>query len=226
MDQGPHNSPSASLRAEASTSSHSRRLVLWATLGIVLALAFLVDGLVVEMVGPLRTSALSEFLRNSVRWLGTGYVQIAALLPVSVGGMLFRTRWHRGVASAFLAFAASGVAVTMLKVLIHRPRPWSANSLADGGHHVHTSDCYAFPSGETTTTFAIAVVLASWYPALRVPLFAVAAIVGVARILVGSHHPSDVVAGALLGVATAQIVIRSTASMGRPKPVPRVAKRA
>lgn len=192
-----------------STSSARRQLVLWAALAIALALAFLIDGLVMEAVTPLRGSSLSESLGHTVRWLGIGYAQVAALLLLIVVGALFRLRALPAGAWALLSFAASGVAVTILKVLIHRPRPWSEASPAGWSEYLHSSDFHSFPSGESTTTFAIAVMLGWWYPTLRVPLVSIAAVVAVARVLVGSHHPSDVVAGALLGIGVAQLLIRS-----------------
>jgi undecaprenyl-diphosphatase len=186
-----------------------RRLILWAALAIALALAFLIDGLVMDAVAPLRGSSLSESLGHTVRWLGIGYAQVAALLLLIVVGALFHLRALPAGAWALLSFAASGVAVTILKVLIHRPRPWSEASPAGWSEYLHSSDFHSFPSGESTTTFAIAVMLGWWYPTLRVPLVTIAAVVAVARVLVGSHHPSDVVAGALLGAAVAQLLIGS-----------------
>ncbi len=192
-----------------SNSSSRRRFVLWAALAVALALAFLIDGLVMDAVAPLRGSSLAESLGHTVRWLGIGYAQVAALLLLIVVGALFRLRALPAGAWALLSFAASGVAVTILKVLIHRPRPWSEASPANWSEYLHNSDFHSFPSGESATTFAVAAVLAWWYPAWRVPLFIMAAVVAVARVLVGSHHPSDVVAGALLGLAVAQLLTRS-----------------
>jgi membrane-associated phospholipid phosphatase len=192
-----------------STSSGRRQLILWAALAIALALAFLIDGLVMEAVAPLHGSSLAEFLGNTVRWVGIGYAQVAALLLLIVVGALFRLRALPAGAWALLSFAASGIAATILKVLVHRPRPWSEALPANWSEYLHNSEFHSFPSGESTTTFAIAAMLAWWYPAWRLPLFTVAAVVAVARVLVGSHYPSDVVAGALLGIAVAQLLIRS-----------------
>ncbi len=209
MDQGPHNSSPAPPPARTSTTSGRRLPALWAALVVALALSFLIDGLVMDAVAPLRGSVLTEFIGDTVRWLGIGYAQVGALLLLIVVGALFRLRALPAGAWALLSFAASGVAGTILKVLVHRPRPWVDASPAGWSECLHNSDFHSFPSGESTTTFAIAVVLGWWYPTLRVPLLAIAAVVAVARVLVGSHHPSDVVAGALLGTAVAQLLIGS-----------------
>jgi undecaprenyl-diphosphatase len=64
----------------------------------------------------------------------------------------------------------------------------------------------SFPSGHATTAFATAVVLAAWYPRQAVGFVGLAALVGLSRILLGAHFPSDVLAGALLGSGVALAV--------------------
>jgi len=202
------NSSPARAYARQSTVLRNRSLLLWAALIIALAIAFFIDGAVMGAVASLRASALAAFLRNTVRWLGTGYVQVAALLLLMGVSALFRLPAFRAGAWALLSFAVSGVAATVVKVVVHRPRPWTETSPAGWSDYLQNSDFHSFPSGETTTTFAIAVALASWYPRWRAPLFVAAALVAAARVIVGSHHPSDVLAGALLGIAVAQLVTR------------------
>ncbi len=194
--------------ARASAIQRSRSPLLWAVLLVALAIAFLTDGAVMDAVASLHASPFVEFLRHTVRWLGTGYVQVAALLLLIAAGALLRLAALRAGAWALLSFAVSGAAATVLKVLVHRPRPWTEVSAVGWSDYFRNSDFHSFPSGETTTTFAVAVVLAWSYPRWRAPLYAAAAAVAAARVLVGSHHPSDVLAGALLGLAVAQLVTR------------------
>ncbi|UCC67565.1 MAG: phosphatase PAP2 family protein [Armatimonadota bacterium] len=175
---------------------------------IALAIAFLTDGAVMNALASLRNSSLAEFLGNTVRWLGTGYVQVAALLLLIAVSALFRLPSLRPGAWALLSFLVSGAAVTILKVLVHRPRPWTEASPAGWSDYLRNSDFHSFPSGETTTTFAIAFVLGWAYPRWRAPLLGIAAVVAAARVVVGSHHPSDVLAGAILGMAVAQLLAR------------------
>lgn len=185
-----------------------RSLLLWAALAVALVVAFVLDGPVMGAVAPLQGSSLADFLKNTVRWLGIGYLQVAVLLVLIAAGALLRPRALEAGVWGLLSFATAGVVATVLKVLVHRPRPWTEASPAGWSDLLHNSDLHSFPSGESTTTFAVAVALGSWYPGWRVPLLLVASAVAAARVLVGSHHPSDVVAGALLGVAVAQLVRR------------------
>jgi len=183
----------------------SRIVLLWLSLGGLLTLSFLLDGSLVEAVAPLRHSWLAEFLGATVRWLGTGYVQVGILLALIIVCALFRLPALRAGAWALLGFLLSGTAASILKVLVHRPRPWVGAFPQGWSDYLGKSDFHSFPSGESTTSFALAVVLGAWFPKLRLLLIVAAAMIALARVVVGSHFPSDVVGGAVLGVAVGEL---------------------
>jgi len=187
----------------------SRPLRLWAALVCGLLVAFAADSPVMSRVEALQHSTLAGVLSNTVRWLGNGRFQIPALLLLMVAGALLSRRLLRAAWLAFVAFVASGITANLMKVLIHRARPFtSAPQPEQWLGYLRAHDFQSFPSGDSTTTFAIAAVLGAAFPRAQAPLMAVAIIVAAARVLVGSHHPSDVVAGAMLGLAVAHIVLR------------------
>jgi undecaprenyl-diphosphatase len=110
----------------------------------------------------------------------------------------------------FRAIEASGCAVTLGIVLFHkikrlvcraRPRDIEPHCWA----HIATRDKFSFPSGHSTTAFAVAMSLGLFYPEIMPLLLILAANVAVSRIVVGMHFLSDVLvgsgAGALLGYA-------------------------
>jgi undecaprenyl-diphosphatase len=68
---------------------------------------------------------------------------------------------------------------------------------------VECPDGPSFPSDQTACAFAGAVLLARAYLKARVPFFALAVLVGVARVYCGIHWPSDVAGGAVAGTAAA-----------------------
>jgi undecaprenyl-diphosphatase len=87
------------------------------------------------------------------------------------------------------------------KTLVHRHRPFVHQLGPPASTH-------SFPSGHTATSFACAVVLASFAPRLRVPLYALAALIAFSRLYNGDHFPLDVLGGAVLGVVVAAAVLR------------------
>ncbi len=88
--------------------------------------------------------------------------------------------------------------------IVKRERPYVALSGVHTGH-LDSADKYSMPSGHTTAAFAIATALTLRYPKpyVYVPAYAWAAFVGYGRMYLGLHYPSDVLAGALLGTASA-----------------------
>lgn len=102
---------------------------------------------------------------------------------------------------------ADGIAL-VLKTLIYEPRPF----ITFGNVHllVVENDPFSFPSGHTTSTFAVICFLMFKLKnnLLDVILILFGLIIGFSRIYVGVHYPFDVLAGMILGVLSAYFVYR------------------
>lgn len=127
-------------------------------------------------------------------------------------------RW-KAAGLVVLAGIASGVNA-LIKWIAGRPRPFKVpghfNSLLPLTFHpfpgglaglFHETNL-GFPSGDATLAFATAAICAILVPRWRWLFYVLAGVVGLERILETAHYPSDVVAGALLGVVAAHIVYR------------------
>ena len=100
-------------------------------------------------------------------------------------------------------------AKTWVKNRVDRTRPAvlveeGRYDMAPGTSGKH--DESSFPSGHTAGAVAAAGALARVYPALRVPAYGTAALVALMQIPRCKHYPSDVGAGAALGLASAALV--------------------
>jgi undecaprenyl-diphosphatase len=127
--------------------------------------------------------------------MGDGWLWLAIALLLALGGGPHTQALAAGA-------AAAGVASTLLIVLKRRFRRRRPCELAPHPlFHVKPPDRFSFPSGHTMNAFAIATVLALRYPPLSPVLSVLAACIGVSRVLLGLHFASDVVAGAVLGLA-------------------------
>jgi undecaprenyl-diphosphatase len=90
-----------------------------------------------------------------------------------------------------------------LKELIARPRPFDALEDVQVKHR-WSAGGFSFPSGHTSQAFSIATVISLKYQrvSVTIPLFLWAASVGIGRVYLGVHYPSDVLGGMAIGVAS------------------------
>ena len=108
----------------------------------------------------------------------------------------------------FLSVLVPVLAGEVLKVAIGRGRPFVGGE-ANAFHfsHFHGSEAYqSLPSGHAITAFALAFAVSALWPQLRIVMFVYAVIIAMTRLVLLAHHPSDVVAGALVGIMGAMFV--------------------
>jgi membrane-associated phospholipid phosphatase len=107
----------------------------------------------------------------------------------------------------FLAIGVPGLAVTIIKRIIGRARPMASGEDAFVYKLFLWQANYAsFPSGHATTAFAAAVAFGVLWPRLRPLFWTYAVVIAASRVVVTAHHPSDVVAGAIVGTVGALLV--------------------
>ncbi len=105
---------------------------------------------------------------------------------------------------------------TALKYIVDRPRPFIIYSdiqkLTGGGSP-------SFPSGHTSDAFAFATSLSIVYPKwyIIIPSYIWAGAVGYSRMHLGVHYPSDVLAGAILGSASAWLCYKANQRIHKKK---------
>jgi membrane-associated phospholipid phosphatase len=154
----------------------------------------------------------------ALKLLGKAWLQIWLLL------LWFRiSRRRRHVLAGLVALILVAVVVNPLKLTVARARPYAVlKAQRIGQPSQRFTHFLSFPSGDTATVFACgtAILPAFGWPA-RVLLLAVAAGVGALRVAVRAHYPSDVLAGAAIGILLGWLAIRLIDRWGQSdRPVP------
>ena len=103
----------------------------------------------------------------------------------------------RAIAAAGCAVIAGIVIFQRMKRVFCRTRPRDIQPHCWA--HIVTQDKFSFPSGHSTTAFAVALSVGSFYPEIMPLLLALAANVAVSRVVVGMHFLSDVIFGSGMG---------------------------
>jgi membrane-associated phospholipid phosphatase len=98
----------------------------------------------------------------------------------------------------FVAVGLPGLVNTIVKRWIGRERP-SLHGPFVYEPFSWQPEFASFPSGHATTAFAALVAIGGLYPRTRPLLWAYALLIGVSRVAVLAHYPSDVIAGAVTG---------------------------
>ena len=104
-----------------------------------------------------------------------------------------------------LGFSTERVLYFVLKNYLKRNRPEQA--IPSFTSAIKPSDQFSFPSGHTSAAFFMWTVLATFLPVLIVPVLCWAVLVGISRVMLGVHFPTDIVAGALLGYSTSTLAM-------------------
>ncbi|MFB6294715.1 MAG: phosphatase PAP2 family protein [Candidatus Nanohaloarchaea archaeon] len=154
----------------------------------------MVDAALLQAVASIRTPLLTQ-AAVSLTALGSVSFTLVAIAGLYLGG-------ERD--TAVLATVAAGVTAVVemaVNAAVARPRPAIVPVLLPTGSGA------SFPSGHTALAFMLATVLSRRY-GRTAPLYVLAAFVGVSRVYLGLHYPSDVAAGAVLGTAAGLLVYR------------------
>jgi membrane-associated phospholipid phosphatase len=99
----------------------------------------------------------------------------------------------------------AGILISVFKQFFADPRPAGVLALTDFHIIGDVLKQYSFPSGHTTTAFAMAgfIMLTFASVSLRISVLVLAVLAGLSRISVGAHWPEDILAGAALGLLIA-----------------------
>lgn len=146
-----------------------------------------------------------------ILWPSAALYVLTALVALFVRWKLMRTMlWQFAALYAFIlcGVGAPSLFTTIVKRVIGRGRPMHFDEAGILGFKWNLWDWtyQSFPSGHATTAFALAAVLGFLSERWFYPALLLAAMIALSRITLGVHYPSDVLAGAVVGLVGAYAV--------------------
>lgn len=138
-----------------------------------------------------------DSLFSTATHLGGAALTISIVLSVSLLG---HGEWRTAGIQGCIALVSSHIPVAVMKRTYPRLRPYLV--FPDTNTCKNPLKDHSFPSGHTTAIFSIVVPFICLNPSLGFVLLPLAFIVGLSRIYLGLHYPSDCLAGSFIGSAS------------------------
>jgi membrane-associated phospholipid phosphatase len=150
------------------------------------------------LLNPYHSNFL-DFVFEGITLLGDGIFTVAFCVV-----LLFVKKRYLSF-MVFLSFATSGILTQVIKDFVSEARPALFLQKTNYPYfidHVTLHNFHSFPSGHTTSAFALASIIAFAVKDKKyaLPLLALAALVGYSRIYLGQHFLLDVTVGSIIGV--------------------------
>lgn len=152
------------------------------------------DDRILKILSNKHTPTLNKIMIAITTSGNYGYVWFALAIPLIIANKSRSTGLT--VVLAMLITGLSGEVT--IKHIVGRVRPCSREFGKDLliKHPAH----YSFPSGHTASSFAVSIVMLSMLPVIFIPAIVYACLMAFSRIYLLVHYPTDVIAGAVLGI--------------------------
>ena len=135
------------------------------------------------------------------RRIGQGWRLTTVSVLLLLGAWAFEKPTVKIVAiQSLIAHGIAALLANVVKHLIGRPRPKFVHSGDWQMTLSWVSGLDSFPSGHSTASFAVATVLAKRFPLVGPFCIVIALFVALSRVLRGSHFPTDVLGGMVIGI--------------------------
>lgn len=154
------------------------------------------DNYILELVNSrMKTRFFDYFFQRFTKLAGVSFISVVLLL-------IFILPTERKIKSfaieAGVALIFTGMTVHTIKFLAKRVRPYD---LLEG---LNTFDIimrdYSFPSGHTAAAFSLAIMVGAYYPGWFLFMMVFAVLIGISRMYLAVHFPTDVLVGAIVGM--------------------------
>ncbi len=159
------------------------------------------DNRILTKLSQKHTKSLNRIMVFVTKTGNNGYVWFALTIP-----LLIFNRFRLVGYTTILSMLISGLSGEItIKHIVGRVRPCNKDFGKDLliKHPAH----YSFPSGHTSSSFAVTMVMFFMMPVLFVPVLVYACLMGFSRMYLLVHYPTDVIAGMVLGIICGTVAV-------------------
>jgi undecaprenyl-diphosphatase len=159
-----------------------------------------------EIIHGIQSLLVNNALKSWAIFASRYLVFVFVLIAAALGYGKKRLTWRRTAYDAAWAALLAMVLANIIGWIVNRPRPYVAAPDIVQQLIPAPLTMASFPSGHTAVAFAAAAAITLGAPEIGLIGIPLAAMVGLGRVAVGVHYPSDIFAGALLGIFSAYLV--------------------
>ncbi len=185
------------------------------------------DGAIYTFFDGLR-SAVMDVLMTCITYLGDDGIFWLVLTAIL---MIPKKTRKLGLYILFGLGVATVINNLGLKELFARPRPFNFEHWGDIYEYVYPNlvekpHSLSFPSGHTSTSIGAALpFLMRANKKAGIPIFIIAVLIGISRIYIHVHYPTDVIAGAVVGLVSGFLAVLLLDKLIFPKVIPAIEKK-
>lgn len=161
-----------------------------------------IDNFILLFIKDNMHGAIMDKVMVIITYLGNGgmtWIIIAALLMINkkyrkigfiaLGALILSTILGEGILKHLVKRIRPSADIPAVNLLIAKPLS------------------YSFPSGHTTSSFAVAGVLAKYFKKYALEIFSVAFLIAFSRLYLYVHYPTDVIAGIIIGILCSKLIL-------------------
>lgn len=195
-------------------------LIFFIGIGILFLFIIYLDGVVMLWVRDFHRSGfpgrpLFNTVNRGIEIMGQGNSLTVVLLVCYGVGKFYHRRLYEAAKYSFVGFITSGLIVQILKHLIGRGRPRLTAHLDHLDPLIFIGPTLqkkynALPSGHAAAAFCVAYIFSKFFPRYKVIFYLLAVLVGLHRMEELAHFPSDILAGAFIGLIVGRVITSET----------------